>query len=136
MKMKKSLRLLLLVLAVCTVLLGACQMPETVSIALGEFRYKQEITPDLGDAVASEGHTFLVVYLTPAKDTEVTLDDAHNYFYGGTQANIDGSIYDLYCLAYEQVDAKTIRFGLVFEIPDNGYTSTDMPAVELILPPT
>ncbi|MGI5848484.1 MAG: hypothetical protein ACOX8Q_00200 [Christensenellales bacterium] len=131
--MKKNV---LLVLALCIVMLFcACEKPQTISIALGEFEYEQKIDSSLGDAVASEGNTFLVVYLTPVKGNDVTMDDAHHYFYSGTSAVIDNQTYDLYCLAYEKVDSQTVRYGLVFEIADNVYTDSNKPpVVSLVLP--
>lgn len=134
-------RNILLVLILCVILaLGACGAPKTVSTAAGEFEMSQEttvaITDDHNNALAaSPGNTLLVVYFTPAKDNMVTEDEACAFFYSGTKAAVDGQIYDMECISLEKAGAK-VKYGLVFEIANNGYTDQNKPDVELQLPLT
>ncbi len=129
-------RKIFLVLAVCVILLFcACSAPEPLTTKLGDFRYKQEFTPSIGEASAAQGNIYLVIYLTPQEGNDVTEDEAHEYFYSGTKAQVDEEIYDMYCLAFEKVDSQFVRFGLVFEVTDNGYADAkEQPPVSLILP--
>ena len=122
--------IIIMALAFC-----ACTPSEPVSTALGEFLYEQEFMATVGDDTAADGYTFLVVRLTPAEGTEVTLDEAHDFFYDNpTQAVVDGGTYDLYCLAYEQTAGNEMRFALLFEVEDNGYEDAkEQPAVTLKL---
>jgi len=46
-----------------------------------------------------------------------------------------GETYDFKALAYEKVDGSYIRYGLIFEVKDNGYSEkAEQPQVKLILP--
>ncbi len=132
--MKKILILLTLVL-IMTLAFCACTPSEPVSTALGDFFYEQEFMPSVGEDTAADGNTFLVIRLTPAEGTEVTLDEAHAFFYDHpTKAEVDGVAYDLYCLAYEQVTGKGMRFALLFEVEDKGYEdANEQPTVTLKL---
>ncbi len=129
-------RRVVLILAVCIILLfGACEKSLPLTTKLGDFRYKQEFTSSIGEVTATEGNTYLVIYLTPDEGNEVTTDEAHEYFYSGTKTKIGGETYDMYCLVFEKIDNKFVRFGLVFEVVDNGYADAkEQPAVSLILP--
>ena len=130
-------RLASLCLAVCAaLLLSACSAPEPLKTDIGSFEYKQTFMTQIGDTVPSEGNTLLVIYLTPVEGSDVDLDVAKDYFYNGTKVKLAGETYDFKCLAYEKVDESYIRFGLVFEVKDNGYAdATEQPVVELMLPP-
>ena len=129
-------RKLLVVIVICIAfLLSACAAPEPITTALGDFEYEQIFTPQLGEEVASEGNTFLVVYLTPVEGNAVTEDDAQEYFYRGTGARVDSEEYSMAFLAYEKVDGSFLRFGLVFEVIDNDYENAkQLPETSLILP--
>ena len=133
----KGNRLLSALLAVVlAVALGACSAPEPIKTDIGEFEYEQTFMPQIGETVAAAGNTLLVIYLTPGEDTTVDLDLARDYFYNGVKAKLAGETYDFTCLAYEKVDGSYIRYGLVFEVKDNGYAeATEQPVVELLLPP-
>jgi hypothetical protein len=125
--MKKRI-ILLMVILVMALAFCACTPAEPVSTALGEFLYEQEFMPSVGEDTAADGNTFLVIRLTPTEGTEVTLDEAHDFFYDHpTQAVVDGETYDLYCLAYEQAGDKSMRYALLFEVKDNGYEDAKEP---------
>jgi len=133
MKTSRILAALLAVLMAVT--LSACSSPEPIETAIGNFEYQQTFMSQIGDTVAAQGNTLLVIYLTPVDGTEVDLDTAKSYFYNGTKAELAGETYDFKCLAYEKVDGSYIRFGLVFEVKDNGYAeATEQPVVKLMLP--
>ncbi len=134
--MKGSRLIASLLAVVLAVALSACSAPEPIKTDIGEFQYEQTFMAQIGDTVPAAGNTLLVLYLTPAEGTSVDLDLAKNYFYNGTKAKLAGETYDFTCLAYEQVDGSYIRYGLVFEVKDNGYAdATEQPVVELLLPP-
>jgi hypothetical protein len=132
-------RNLLLVLIICVILaLGACGARPVVETAAGKFETSQatmdKITDGYGNELnASEGNKLLVIYLTPADDNIVTEDDAYNYFYSGTKAQVDGQVYDMKCISLEKVGEK-VRYGLVFEIVNNGYNDQNKPVVQLSPP--
>lgn len=130
-------RLVLLAFIICVALASACAAPPTISTPLGAFESSQKtlesIEDDHGNSLAAaEGNTLLVVYLTPAKDTQVTEDDVYAYFNSGTKCTIEGVSYGLECLAFE-MEAGKLRYGLVFEIKDLGYENKQ-PNVQLNLP--
>lgn len=129
-------RKILLVLIICVALLFcACSKAEPISTKVGDFDYDQDFTSQIEDQTAAEGNTYLVVYLTPAEGTEVTLDQAREYFLNGTKATISDQTYDISFLVFERIDKKYIRFGLVFEVKDNGYEDAkEQPTVGLTLP--
>lgn len=129
-------RKILLVLIICVaLLLCACSKAEPISTGLGDFDYDQEFTSQIDTETAAEGNTYLVVYLTPADGTEVTLDEARKYFLNGTKATVSEQTYDISFLVFERVDKQYIRFGLVFEVKDNGYEEAkEQPVVSLTLP--
>jgi hypothetical protein len=126
----------LLMILVCLAL-AACSAPPAVSTPLGKFEYTQEtmagIEDDQGNSLtAAAGNTLLVVYMTPDKDSSINEDQAYTYFYNGTQASVAGQTYDLKCIALEKSGGR-LRYGLVFEITDNGYDQKQ-PDVSLSLP--
>lgn len=131
--MKKKL---LVVVIVCLALvLCACGSAEPISTKLGEFHYEQVFTPQIDEEVPAQGYTYLVVYLTPAEGTVVTIDAAEDYFFGGTKASLSGDTYDMVFMAHEKVDGQYLRFGLVFEVIDYDYANVkEQPTVSLILP--
>ena len=133
----KGFRIISALLAVVlAVALSACSAPEPIKTDIGEFEYEQTFMAQIGDTVPAAGNTLLVIYLTPGEGTTVDLDLAKDYFYNGTKVKLAGEAYDFTCLAYEQVDGSYIRYGLVFEVKDNGYAdATEQPVVELMLPP-
>ena len=140
MKTRAKKTVLLLALCLC-LLLAACSETKPIETGIGEFEYGQVFMDKLEDQakgielVPEQGNIYLVVYLTPAAGNEVTLDDADSYFLNGTKAVLAGETYDLYCLAHEQVDKSYIRFGLVFEVADNGYMdAAEQPVIQLLLP--
>ena len=132
--MKRTIVILVLA-AVLAAVFSGCTPDEPIETDLGSFYYEQEFVSSVGDDTASEGNTFLVIRLTPADGTDVTLDDARAFFYNNpTQAVVDEAAYDLYCLAYEQTSDGNIRFALLFEVEDKGYEdSKEQPGVSLIL---
>lgn len=131
--MKKSI-LLVLVVIILTVFC-ACGGTEPISTKIGAFQYEQVFTKALGEETAADGNIYLVVYLTPADGTEVSMDEAQKYFLNGSKATLAEQTYEIKYLAFEQVDKKYIRFGLVFEITDNNYEEkSNQPVVSLILP--
>lgn len=130
-------RLALLALVICVALSAACSAPATISTAIGEFEVGQEVMDSIEDdqgssLAAADGNTLLVVYVTPAKDTNVTEDVVQAYFNSGTQAVIGNERYDLKCMAFEKTAGK-LRYGLVFEVPDLGYESKK-PDFQLSIP--
>lgn len=129
-------KILLIAIVICAaVVLCACSAPEPLTTTLGDFDFEQIFTPQIGEETAAQGNTFLIVYLTPVEGNPVTLDDAQDYFYKGTQARVEELVYDMAFLAYEKVDGSFVRFGLVFEVVDNDYENAkQMPTVSLILP--
>lgn len=135
MKKYASLVFLVLILLAFT----ACQQAQTVSTALGDFEYSQQVKGSIEDnqgvsVKASEGNVLLIVLLKPAKDTNVTMDQAQSYFTNGTQAVVDDQTYDLKCMDFEK-SGGAILYGLVFDIKDNGYDSNGkQPTVSLRLP--
>ena len=132
--MKKTIALLILAVFAAALFCG-CAQEEPIETDLGAFHYEQEFVRSVGDDTAADGNTFLVVRLTPADGTNVTLDEARAFFYdNNTQSVVDGVTYDLYCLAYEQTGGSNIRFALLFEVEDKGYEdSNEQPEVSLIL---
>lgn len=132
-------RNILLVIILCLGLtLGACAAPKTVPTAVGEFEMSLDTMTDIKDdhgnsLEAAPGNTLLIVYFTPAKDNNVTEDQAYAFFYSGSKAEVGGQVYDMKCIALEQVGGK-LRYGLVFEIADNGYSDQKKPDVSLQLP--
>jgi hypothetical protein len=129
-------RKLFIVLIICIAfMLTACAAPEPIETALGTFEYEQVFTPTLGEETASDGNTFLVIYLTPAEGNAVTIDEAQEYFHSGVKARVAGQEYDMTFVAYEKVDDSFVRYGIVFEIVDNDYENAkQMPETELVLP--
>jgi hypothetical protein len=134
--MMRASRLLAVAAAlVMAIALGACSGPEPIETGIGSFTYEQKFMPEIDDLAAGEGNTLLVIYLTPAGGTAADLDAAKEYFYNGTQVELAGETYDFKALAYEKVDGSYIRFGLIFEVEDNGYSEeAEQPQVKLILP--
>jgi len=134
--MRKASRLLAVAVAlVMAIALGACTGPEPIQTGIGSFTYEQKFMPEIEDLKAGEGNTLLVIYLTPAAGTPVDLDAAREYFYSGTRVELAGETYDFKALAYEKVDGSYIRYGLIFEVKDNGYSEkAEQPQVKLILP--
>ena len=126
----------LLILMVCLILLvTACAKADPIVTDIGSFEYKQEFMKSIDDTVAADGNTLLVIYLKPAEGTNLDLDAAEDYFFGGTQAILADNTYDLKCLSFERVDNAYIRVGLVFEVVDNGYEeAAEQPTVQLVLP--
>jgi hypothetical protein len=132
----KASRLLAVVAALMmAVVLSACSAPQPIGTDIGSFEYEQKFMSQIEDTVAAEGNTLLVIYLTPVDGTAVDLDAAKDYFYNGTKVELAGETYDFKALAYEKVDNSYIRFALIFEVKDNGYSEkTEQPQVKLILP--
>ena len=132
----KTSRLLAAVAAlVMALVLSACSAPQLVETDLGSFEYEQKFMSQIEDTVADQGNTLLVIYLTPVDGNAADLDTVKDYFYNGTKVELAGETYDFKCLAYEKVDGSYIRFGLVFEVKDNGYNEkTEQPQVKLLLP--
>jgi hypothetical protein len=132
-------RKILSVFLLCVILaIGACGAPATVKTAAGEFETSQETMATLDDEhgnalAASPGNILLVIYLKPAKDNQVTEDAAYSYFYSGSRAVVGGQIYDMECLSLEKAGDK-VRYGLVFDIANNGYTDQNKPDAVLQLP--
>jgi hypothetical protein len=132
-------RNILLVLILCVIFaLGACGAPPVVNTAAGEFETSQDtmatLQDDHGNAIAaSPGNTLLVVYLTPADSNKITEDEAYNYFYSGTKAQVDGQIYDMKCMSLEKIGGQ-VRYGLVFDIANSGYNDQNKPEVQLSMP--
>lgn len=129
-------RKLLVVIIICIAfLMAACAAPEPITTSLGDFEYEQIFTRSLGEETASEGNTYLVVYLTPVEGNGVTIDDAQEYFYGGVSVRVDTQEYTMAFLAFEKVDESFVRFGLVFEVADNDYENAkQLPETSLVLP--
>lgn len=130
-------RLALLAFVIFVALSAACSAPATINTAIGEFEVGQEVMDKIEDEqgsslAAADGNTLLVVYVTPAKGTDVTEDVVQSYFNGGTQAVIGNERYDLKCMAFEKTGGK-LRYGLVFEVPDLGYESKK-PDFQLSIP--
>ena len=136
--MKRASRLLAVAVAlVMAVALGACTGPEPIQTGIGSFTYEQKFMPEIEDLKAGEGNTLLVIYLTPAAGTAADLDAAREYFYSGTKVELAEETYDFKALVYEKVDGSYIRYGLIFEVRDNGYSEeAEQPQVKLILPQT
>ena len=134
--MKRASRLLAVAVAlVMAVALGACTGPEPIQTGIGSFTYEQKFMPEIEDLKAGEGNTLLVIYLTPAAGTAADLDAAREYFYSGTKVELAEETYDFKALVYEKVDGSYIRYGLIFEVKDNGYSEeAEQPQVKLILP--
>jgi hypothetical protein len=138
--MKKYFVFTILIIAILS--FCACSKAEIVSTVLGDFEYSQTVQDNISDSqevntyTASAGNILLIVYLTPAKDNGVTMDQASEFFSSGSQAVVDSQTYDKVCLVYEKSGA-TLRYGLVFEITDNKYDNNHQPVVSnLILPTT
>jgi len=123
-------------LVVCLILLvTACAKAEPIVTDVGSFEYSQDFMHSIDDTAAAQGNTLLVIYLKPADGTNLDLDAAEDYFFGGTQAVLADNTYDLKCIAFEQVDNAYVRVGLVFEVADNGYEdAAEQPTVRLLLP--
>lgn len=126
----------LLILVICLILLvTACAKADPIATDIGSFEYSQEFMQSIDDTVAAQGNTLLVIYLKPVDGTNLDLDAADDYFFGGTQAILADNTYDLKCIAFEQVDNAYVRVGLVFEVADNGYEdAAEQPTVQLVLP--
>ena len=132
----------LIVLCAC-LLLTACSKAEPIKTPIGSFDYSQTYVTSIqnrfggteGSAfVPAQGNIFLVVYLTPVGGSDVSLDEAQNYFQTATSAYLAGEAYELFCLAFEQIDGVSERIGLVFEVKDNGYEdAAEPPALKLEL---
>jgi len=134
--MRRATRLLAAVAALAmAIALGACTGPEPIQTGIGSFTYEQKFMSEIEDLKAGEGNTLLVIYLTPAAGTAADLDAAREYFYSGTKMELAGETHDLKVLVYEKVDGSYIRYGLIFEVKDNGYSDkAEQPQVKLILP--
>jgi hypothetical protein len=132
-------RNILLALILCTILsFGACGAPNSVSTAVGDFEMSQDTLMTIEDGhgnalAASPGNILLVVYFTPARNNMVTEDEACSFFYSGSKAAVGGQIYDMECISLEKSGGK-VKYGLVFEIANNGYSDQNKPDVELQLP--
>ncbi len=132
-------RNILIILIFCAMLaLGACGAAQAYPTAIGDFESDQDtmaaIEDDHGNAfAASPGNILLVIYLTPAEKNDVTEDQACAFFYSGSKAKVDEQVYDMKCLSLEKVGNK-VRYGLVFEIANNGYTNKNKPVPVLQLP--
>lgn len=127
-------------LAVCfSFSLAACAKAEPVETGIGSFDYSQTFMTSMRDdgtdteKVPAQGHIFFVAYLTPADGNSVTIDQAQAYFLNGTKVVLAEQTYDMDCLAIEKLNA-TVRYGLVFEVVDAGYTEKDQPKIQLVLP--
>ena len=137
--MKKFILPLLLCAAL---LLSACAQAEQIQTGIGNYTVSQDfetsIAANSGETVAAaEGSILLVLTLTPEEEVAIDLDQADEYFLGGTQVKLDGQVYDLKCVVYERKSAgdPIIKCRLVFEVKDNGYAdAAEQPSVELILP--
>ncbi len=137
--MKKYILPLLLCAAL---LLSACAQAEQIQTGIGKCAVSQEfetsIMANSGEEVKSgPGNILLVITLTPEQEVAVNLDQADEYFLGGTKAKLDSQVYDLKCVVYERKNAgdPVIKCRLVFEVKDNGYAdAAEAPSVELILP--
>ena len=137
--MKKYILPLLLC---ATLLLSACAQAEQIKTGIGNYTVSQGfetgIMANSGEEVkAAEGNILLVLTLSPEEEVAVDLDQADEYFLGGTQVKLDGQIYDLTCVLYERKSAgdPVVKCRLVFEVKDNGYAdAAEQPGVELILP--
>ena len=136
--MRRATRLLAAVAALAmAIALGACTGPEPIQTGIGSFTYEQKFMPEIEDLKSGEGNTLLVIYLTPAAGTAADLDAAREYFYSGTKVELAEETYDFKALVYEKVDGSYIRYGLIFEVRDNGYSEeAEQPQVKLILPQT
>lgn len=139
--MEYSAKKALFIGALCLlILLAACGEVKTLDTGIGSFEYEQSFMQSIenettGTAVPESGHIFLVIHLTPADNTEVSLDEVADYFLGGTQAVLADETYGLYCVAHERIDGSRIRHGLVFEVIDNNYANAaEMPTVQMVLP--
>ncbi len=132
-------RTILPVLIFCVILaLAACGAQKAYPTAIGDFETDQEtmltMEDDHGNALAaSPGKILLVIYLTPAEGNEVNEDQACAFFYSGSKVAVGGQIYDMKCISLEKVGAK-VRYGLVFDIANNGYTEQNKPEPVLQLP--
>ena len=137
--MKKFILPLLLCAAL---LLSACAQAEQIQTGIGNYTVSQDfetsIAANSGETVAAaEGNILLVLTLTPEEEVAIDLDQADEYFLGGTQVKLDEQVYDLKCVVYERKSAgdPIIKCRLVFEVKDNGYAdAAEQPSVELILP--
>lgn len=130
--MKKYLVFAILITAVLA--FASCSKPEPRHTPLGDFDYNQEVQASIKDDQNNEfsagaGNILLITYLTPVKDNNVTMDQAAGYFSGACQAVVDGQTYNKVCMLYVQ-SGGTVRYGLVFEIPDNNYDNNHQPVVD------
>ena len=134
--MKKFL--LILLALVTAAAFAACSKPVIVSTALGDFECDEKVMDSIegiggNSLTAAQGNVLLVLYLTPAKGNDVTMDQAGAFFFNGSKVTVNGETYDLSCIAYEQ-SAGTIKYGLVFEIRDDGYSDSKLPIVSFTPP--
>jgi hypothetical protein len=131
--MKKYLFLIIIIVVALT--FCSCGKAPTVSTPLGEFEYKQAVQTSVSDSqnintyAASAGNILLIAYLTPDKENTVTIDQAQAFFNSGSQVEVGGKTYDKVCILYEKTGDK-VRYGLVFEIPDNNYDNNHQPTVD------
>lgn len=132
-------RIILPVLILCLMLaLGACGAPATVNTAAGEFETSQDTMATIEDGhgnalAASPGNILLVIYLKPADGNGVTEDEACNYFYSGSRVVVGGQNYDMKCISLEKAGGR-VRYGLVFDIVNSGYSDQNKPDAVLQLP--
>jgi len=134
--MKKFL--LILFALITAAAFTACSKPVIVSTALGDFECDEKVMDSIdgiggSSLAAAPGNILLVLYLTPAKGNNVTMDQAGAFFFNGSTVTVNGQTYDMNCIAYEQ-SAGTIKYGLVFEIRDDGYSDAKLPIVSFTPP--
>ena len=135
-------RILLPLLLCAAMLLSACAKAQEVETAIGNCTVSQEfvsgIEANSGEKVtAGAGNILLVITLTPVEGVVIDLDKADDYFLGGTRVKLEGTSYDLTCVAYERNHAgdAVIKCRLVFEVADNDYTESNKNIQpELVLP--
>lgn len=134
--MKKLLIIIALLLVITS--LASCAKPEIIPTVLGDFESSEKVMASIegiggSSLIADTGNILLVLYLTPVKDNNVTMDQAGVYFSNGSTITVEDTTYDMSCIAYEQ-SAGAIKYGLVFEIKDNGYTDNKIPSIEFSPP--
>lgn len=140
--MKIKEQIILLILAVCFFLiLAACGEAEIIETGIGNFECSQKFMESIeslsfkDNVMPAEGNIFLVISLTPAEGTELSLDSAQQYFLNGTKAVLSGETYNIYCVAFERINSLRERLALVFEVKDKGYSDKgEQPTIQLKLP--